>query len=78
MSLQKGWTPLICASWKGHNQTVQLLLAAGANRDIVDHVSYILLPHILCNLGCSPWIILRLIVLATSVCICLYQTLCEK
>ena len=41
LSLQNGYTALILASDKGHTNVVQVLLAAGANTDAIDSVSYI-------------------------------------
>ena len=39
--LQDGYTALIWASARGHTNVVQALLAAGANTDAVNYVSYI-------------------------------------
>ena len=41
LSLQNGDTALILASDSGHINVVQLLLAAGANTDAANNVSYI-------------------------------------
>ena len=41
LSLQGGNTALILASDEGHTNVVQVLLAAGANTDAVNNVSYI-------------------------------------
>ena len=38
-SIQHGWTSLMKASFQGHNEVVELLLAAGANTDLKNQVS---------------------------------------
>ena len=37
--IQQGWTSLMKASFQGHNEVVELLLAAGANTDLKNQVS---------------------------------------
>ena len=37
VEITRGWTALIWAAKRGHRDTVALLLALGANRDLVDH-----------------------------------------
>ena len=34
--LSEGWTPLMLASWKGHEGVVRLLLARGARQELQD------------------------------------------
>lgn len=36
---QRGWTSLMKASFQGHNEVIELLLAAGANTDLKNQVS---------------------------------------
>ena len=40
LCIQEGKTALAWASWKGHKQTVDVLLSAGAKPDIQDQVSW--------------------------------------
>ena len=41
--VQNKWTPLHKAAWKGHSESVQLLLAAKGNANAENWVSYSLL-----------------------------------
>ena len=58
LSLQEGLTALICASANGLKNVVQLLLAAGAKKDITDGVSIRIVAYIivlsLCNTDYVP------------------------
>ena len=38
--LQLGRTPLYAASWRGHDKVVEVLIAAGADVNLADKVSY--------------------------------------